>query len=315
MKKQFYLFMLVLTASMPAYAQDPGWPRQLTNNGTVLVIYTPQVQDWPQYQTLNFRMAFELTPFQAKQVVGVVYISATTTVDTYDHMVSIFNMNITDVHFPSMDPTTAASMGQIVRSFMDVTKTVNVSMERIVACTPKKQDAIQTVNVKNDPPGIFVSNSPAILLQLEGQPAITDATKGGIQYVFNANWPVFFDKSSSTYFLFDDAEWQKASQLSGPWTFTSKLPSSLKDLAKNDNWKTLLKGAIPAPGKASASMPKIFYTESPAEIILFQEHLFSVPFRVPVLNTSRTQITMYFIPTLHRCIIISPREGGSVHRV
>jgi hypothetical protein len=70
-----------------------------------------------------------------------------------------------------------------------------------------------------------VSNSPAILLQLEGQPALADASKNGVQYVFNANWPLFFDKGTSKYYLFDDNEWQIASQVNGPWTFTSKLQS------------------------------------------------------------------------------------------
>jgi hypothetical protein len=282
MKKHYAFFVLTLISCFSTFAQDPGWPRQLTNNGSVLVIYTPQVEDWPQYQTLNFRMAFSLTPYQQKQVVGVVYINSTTTVDTYTHMVSIFNMNITDIHFPSLDPTTSASMGQMVRSFLDVSKTVAIAMERIVACTPKKLDPSQAVTVKNDPPTIFVSNTPAILLQLEGQPALTDAKKGGIQYVFNANWPVFFDKSASKYYLFDDQEWQTATQLTGPWTFTSKLPSSLTVLNKDDNWKTLLKGAIPAPAKASSSLPKVFYSESAAEIILFN----GAPVFSPIEGTS-----------------------------
>ena len=269
MKKQFYFFIIILASSFSVFAQDPGWPRQLTNNGSVLVLYTPQVEDWPQYQSIDFRMAFQLTPYQGKQVVGVLYINGTTYVDTYTHMVRIYNINVKDVHFPSLDPTTEASMGQLVRTFIDVTQTFNVSMERIVACTPKKQDPSQAITVKNDPPTIFVSNTPAVLLQCEGQPAITDATKGGIQYVFNANWPLFFDQKASKYYLFDDKEWQTATQISGPWTFTAKLPSSLTSLANDDNWKNLLKGAVPAPDKAS-SLPKIFYSTSPAEIILFQ---------------------------------------------
>ena len=187
---------LLLAGSLSLYAQDPGWPRQMTNNGSVLVLYTPQVEDWPQYETIDFRMAFQLTPYQGKPVVGVLYVNASTFVDTYNHMVKIYNLNITGVHFPGMDDATAVSMGQIVRPFLDPTQTVNVSMERIVACTPKKQDASQAVTVKNDPPLIFVSNSPAILLQLEGQPALADAASNGIKYVFNANWPVFFDQGA-----------------------------------------------------------------------------------------------------------------------
>jgi hypothetical protein len=270
MKKQRFLITILLLASIITLAQDPGWPRQFKNNGSVLVVYPPQVEDWQHYQTIDFRMAFSLMPaYQTKSVVGVVYVNATTDVDTYSHMVAISKMNITSVHFPSLDPGTAASMEQIVRSALNISKTVNVSMERIVACTPKPQST-PSVNVQNIPPVIFVSNTAAIILQLEGQPALTDATPGGIKYVFNANWPVFFDPASSNYYLFDNSEWQTASQLSGPWTFTSALPMSLINLATNNNWATLLKGAIPAQAWQTGSLPIIFYSTTPAEIILFK---------------------------------------------
>jgi hypothetical protein len=270
MKKQFLLQALLIFISANVFAQDPGWPRQFTNNGSVLVVYPPQVENWAEYQTLNFRMAFSLTPVnQSKQLVGVVYVNATTAVDTYNHMVAISNMEITSVHFPSLDPGTSASMEQIVRATLNVSRTVNVSMERIVACTPKPQTA-NTVTVQNTPPTIFVSNTPAIILQLEGQPALTDATPGGIKYVFNANWPVFFDATASAYYLFDNTEWQTANQLSGPWTFTSALPMSLINLSTNKNWSSVLKGAIPAQAWQSQGMPVIFYSTTPAEVILFK---------------------------------------------
>ena len=78
MKKLLFLLISVLALSVLTFAQDPGWPRQLTNNGNVLVLYTPQVEDWPQYQTLNFRMAFQITPYQGKLEVGVLYLTAAT---------------------------------------------------------------------------------------------------------------------------------------------------------------------------------------------------------------------------------------------
>ena len=168
--KKIVLFISGLLIASFTIAQDPGWPRQFTNNGSVLVVYPPQVEDWQNYQNIDFRMAFSLTPaYQTKQVVGVVYVHAATSVDTYNHMVSISKMNISSVHFPSLDPTTAASMEQIVRATLHVSRTVNVSMERIVACTPKPQTT-HAISVQNDPPIIFVSYTPAIILQLEGQP-------------------------------------------------------------------------------------------------------------------------------------------------
>jgi hypothetical protein len=283
MKRQMYLMILALTSSFITFAQDPGWPRQLTNNGSVLVLYSPQVEDWPNYTTLNFRMAFSLTPYQQKEVVGVVYITSVTTVDTYTRMVTISNMAVSDVHFPSLDDATAATMKPKVREILDLTKTVTVSMDRIVAATPKKETPIGVSNLKNDPPTIYVSNNPAILLQLQGEAAVTDASKGGMKYVFNANWPLFQDPKTNLYYLFDGMEWQTARQLQGPWTFTGKLPKTLTGLANDQKWTNVLKGSLPAPVK-SASFPMVFYSTSPAEIILFQ----GVPFMKAVPGTSLT---------------------------
>jgi hypothetical protein len=283
MKKRILLSTCILFVAIFSIAQDPGWPRQLTNSGTVLILYSPQVEDWPDYATLNFRMAFSLTPYQQKEVVGVVYITAATTVDTYTRMVSIFNISVSDVHFPSLDEATAASMGQKVREFFDPTRTVTVSMDRIVAATPKKQTPTGASNIKNDPPTIYVSNNPAILLQLQGEAAVTDASKGGMKYVFNANWPLFQDPKTNLYYLFDGTEWQTSSQLQGPWTFTNKLPKTLTSLAKDENWTKVLKGAVPAPAK-SAGFPMVFYSTSPAEIILFQ----GVPAMKSIPGTSLT---------------------------
>ncbi|HZZ76423.1 MAG TPA: hypothetical protein VFE04_10870, partial [Puia sp.] len=250
MKKQFLFTVLILFIVRFSIAQDPGWPRQLTNNGSVLVLYTPQVEDWPNYTNLNFRMAFSLTPYQQKEVVGVVYITSSTSVDTYTRMVTVFNMSVADVHFPSLDQTTAASMAQKVRAFFDPTRKVTVSMDRIVAATPKKETPQGVADLKNDPPTIYVSNSPAILLQLQGEAAITDANKGGIKYVFNANWPLFQDPKTSQYYLFDGQGWQTSQQLQGPWAYTNKLPKTLTGLTKDTTWARVLKGALPAPGKS-----------------------------------------------------------------
>ena len=268
--KKIMLIITGVLVSCLTFSQDPGWPRQFKNNGSVLVVYPPQVEDWQAYQSIDFRMAFSLTPaYQTKQVVGVVYINATTVSDTYNHMVTLSNMNIKSVHFPGLDDATASSMEQIVRSTLPASKTVTVSMERIVAATPKPQTT-NAITVQNDPPIIFISTTPAIILQLEGQPALTDATPGGIKYVFNANWPVFFDPVTSNYYLFDDTEWQTATQLTGPWSFTAALPMSLISLSTNTNWATLLKSAIPAPTFQTGLLPQVFYATTPAEIILFQ---------------------------------------------
>jgi len=51
---------------------DPGWPREKYSNGTRLIIYQPQVDDWKNFQELTWRMAVSLTPKGGKEAVGVV---------------------------------------------------------------------------------------------------------------------------------------------------------------------------------------------------------------------------------------------------
>ena len=41
---------------------DRGWPREAENNGTKLVYYQPQVDDWKDFKELTARVAFSLTP-------------------------------------------------------------------------------------------------------------------------------------------------------------------------------------------------------------------------------------------------------------
>src|SRR5664279_6025968 len=97
MKKQIWLFIMILCTASVIFAQDPGWPRKFTSNGSVLVVYPPQVENWQDYKNLNFRMAFTLQAAnQAKQVVGVVYVNAATDVDTYNHMVALSLIHISE---------------------------------------------------------------------------------------------------------------------------------------------------------------------------------------------------------------------------
>src|SRR5215471_9587473 len=75
---------------------DPGWPREKYSNGTRLVIYQPQVDDWKNLQDLSWRMAISLTPKTGKTVVGVVEMKGTTSVDNVNKLVNISNLQITN---------------------------------------------------------------------------------------------------------------------------------------------------------------------------------------------------------------------------
>ena len=87
--------------------------------------------------------------------------------------------------------------------------TFNASLDRIVAYMPKPQ-SVKTVDLRNDPPFIFVSYTPAILLGVDGEPVLSDISKTSLKYVVNTMWPLFFDKSKSQYYLLVNNIWLSA---------------------------------------------------------------------------------------------------------
>src|SRR5205807_8162047 len=133
-------------------SSDPGWPREQYQNGARLIIYQPQVDDWKNFQELSWRMAVSLTPKSGKAVVGVVEMKGNTDVDNLAKIVMITNPQVIGTYFPSLDPTTADKMQQLVKSF--VPPTITISLHRLIASLPM-QKAPAGVQLNNDPPKIF----------------------------------------------------------------------------------------------------------------------------------------------------------------
>jgi hypothetical protein len=145
---------------------------------------------------------------------------------------------------------------------------VVISLDRLVASVNKSQ-AAPTVSVRNDPPAIFVSNRPAILVQVDGEPVTAEVKDTKMQFIVNTNWPIFFDKSHSAYYLFTGKQWLTGPGLNGPWLITATLPKDMSKVAKDPQWSGLA-GAISPPATVSAAAPSVFYSSGPAEVILFQ---------------------------------------------
>jgi hypothetical protein len=123
-------------------------------------------------------------------------------------------------------------MDQLVKTFLPPSASVVISLDRLVASV-KKSESVPTVPVRNDPPQIFVSNRPSVLLQLDGQPVLAEVPKTKLKFVVNTNWPLFQDTSQSNYYLFTGQQWLTAANLDGPWSLTSKLPKDFSKTVKD----------------------------------------------------------------------------------
>jgi hypothetical protein len=262
-----FLFFVVMAVAATAAADDPVWPRQITKPGGKLVIYQPQVDDWKDFQQVDGRMAFTITPTGGKAHVGVITVQLQSAVNMDAHTVVLTNPQITSVSFPSLDPATTTQMEQLVRTFLNPAATMTISLDRLVA-SAKKTKTPPVADVKNDPPAIFISMRPAILLLMNGEPVTAPIANSKLQFVVNANWPLFIEQGRSTYYLFDGKGWLTCASLGGTWTPTNQLPKQMSKVPENSNF-TDLKGFIPPPPGSAASFPIVYYSATPAEIIVF----------------------------------------------
>ena len=124
------------------------------------------------------------------------------------------------------------------------------------------------MQLNNDPPKIFVGYRPSILLSVNGEPVLSVVPNTNLKFVVNTQWPLFFDESGSTYYLAVGQQWLTASKLDGQWSPTKKLPPEMSKVPQDKQWSALKK-FIPPPANPKGATPDVFYSDKPAEIILF----------------------------------------------
>jgi hypothetical protein len=270
-----YLFYLLTTlAWFSATAQqsntttaDNGWPRQVTKDGNVLVYYQPQIRSWKDYSEIDADMAFSLTPKNGSQVMGVASFHSNTVVDKDKHLVYLHDLKIVDVRFPSLHDDSVTIMGNLFKKLAP-NGNEPVALERLMADMRQEQQTVAGVQLKNDPPTIFYSTTPAIALIVQGDPVLSPIDKTKLEFVVNTNWDLFYDKSGKSYYLLVNSTWLSAKELKGPWQPTKTLPKDMSKLPSGQNFDEVKK-AVPPPTSSGAA-PNIFFSATPAELILLR---------------------------------------------
>src|ERR1700735_684086 len=248
--------------------ENIGWPREITQNGAHIVYYQPQIDRWTNYRTLDARMAISVTPAGGKPTPGVVSIQARTDANKETRTVVISNIKLVDTRFPSVDTATDAKLDQLVRTFFKPDNTMTISLDRLTAEVEEGKVSGPAGKVDNNPPKIFVSRVPTVLLWVDDKEVRAPIEKTKLEFVVNANWTVLFDTAGKKYYLLNGKQWLTAAKLEGPWTVATQLPKEMSKLPADQNWAEVKK-AIPPQGPAGAP-PAVFFSNVPAEVIEFK---------------------------------------------
>ena len=217
---------------------DQGWPRQKQQDGNTLVYYQPQLDSWKDQKVLKARMAVVLTlQGQKEPIAGAVWLTADTETDLESRTVELEKLEIEKTHFSVLDEALAKKAEEAVKKMLPG-KPVQVSLDRILTGLKRTEEAAaKKIELKNDPPRIFVSFEPARLLIFDGEPVFAPVPGTNLQYAVNTNWTLFTEKATSSYFLLDDGTWLFTNKLGDQWTPAKSLPGDFARLPKDDNFK------------------------------------------------------------------------------
>ena len=277
-------------AGMLSADTDNGWPRTVTSGNQEITIYEPQVDSWERNQ-LQARAAVSVQASALSQpTYGVISFSARTEVDKQNRLVTLQDMRFTRTSFPSEPQHAeeyAARIQPQIQKGMQKVALDRLQASLVMARTEATQ---KSVEVRNAPPHILFSTSPAVLVLIDGEPILREVPGTHLSRIINTRALMLLDPTSGTYYFSIAERWMQARALTGPWTWaeTERVPQSLalaKQAAVQDN--RVDTPNLPLVYELEAIVPTIYVSTVPAELIQTEGQ----PELEPIAGTSLLEVT------------------------
>jgi hypothetical protein len=255
-------------------ATVPGeapWPRTFTAQGYEIVVHQPQIDRW-QDDKIEGRAAVSITKGSTPEpTLGVIWLSARTSVDRKNGLVSLDNLQVTRANFPS-EPDRANEYLEVIKANVPA-RARTIALERLkaaLAVSDVEKQAAQTHPVKNDVPRIIYSSTPALLVLIDGNPVFRPVQNTKLRRAINTRALIALDETSGDYYLRAFKRWMQASAIDGPWTPAPNPPADLATVLKSVGKEVDLLDDPPADIAAAVGkgvLPTIYVSTTPTELL------------------------------------------------
>jgi hypothetical protein len=250
-------------------AVDGTWPRAYdVSDGATVLLYQPQIASWDRQVDL---VAFSAVSYRdrnaEKPALGSIKLQAKTKVSVTERLVRFDALHIAEANFPTLPKESTRDIVARIATAIPNDEPV-IALDRVLANVDKSPIIAKNVEgIKAEPPIIFYSETPAIIVNLDGEPIWSPIKDNDLKFAVNTNWDLFQHLPTNALFLRNDQSWLTAANVQGPWSSAVKLPPSFGKLPADDNWKDV-RANLPGKPLASTAVPKVFTSTAPAELIL-----------------------------------------------
>jgi hypothetical protein len=273
--------LVILLTTGIAVAQkttDNGWPRKFAIGTSSVAVYQPQIEEWTG-NNLSARAALAITENTSKQpLYGVLWFTARAEIDKVNRLVTLSDFKVKKINIP-MAPEKAAAF-EVALQARAARQDEVIALDRLLADMAINHATTNsaTYEVKNDPPHVFFSTQPAILVLIDGNPVLRPVDNTRVARVINTRVLMLRDETAGKFYLRLMDGWLESQSVSGPWAIAGQTSSDLQkalDLATASKQVDLLDGSKTgtrslAEAILKNTVPAIFVSTQPAELLQTQ---------------------------------------------
>jgi hypothetical protein len=281
--------LLVFTFTQSSGAAD--WPQSAPSPAGEVSVYQPQLDSFEQTQ-MTGRAAVSVTPSgSSTPTFGAIWFTATISTDRDTRTVQLISMDVTKSRFPEAEGPQAAQISQAIDQAASGWN-LTLSLDQLLASLAQtQQQQTAAANLNNAPPQIIFSDSPAVLVTIDGPPKLVQVENSPLMRVVNTPFFLVLDPPSQTYYLHGGANlWASAKAVEGPWQTAQNVPISVATLAATQSQSSATDPTQPDSSTAGAQaneFPRIIVATQPTELIVFAGQ----PEYTPIENTNLLDVS------------------------
>ena len=201
--KNVALITLLLLVPAASFANVPevGWPRGIEAEEGEVVIYQPQL-DSLEGDKLTGRAAVSVSPVDSDELIfGVIRFESRMETDRDARTMRIADLDITHVGFTDATDAQKERFGSFVeREILEWDMTL--SLDRVLASLAAVQQEREAAKgLKFDPPVILFSDTPAVLVMIDGEPKYKAIEGSTLERLVNTPFTIVRDPAADRYYL------------------------------------------------------------------------------------------------------------------
>lgn len=317
------LLGVLFLGPQPQQDEPEGWPREIDTLNHTVVLYQPQLESF-EGNDLKARTAFSVTKKEegATPVFGVVWTTARVETDRDTRMVDVLDVTVDNVRLPDITDDQERLLSNLFEHELPKWN-LSISLDRLLtALELVEHERAVAEDLNMEPPAILFSETPAILVTIDGEPQLRDVEGSSLKRLVNTAFTIVTDPASGSYYLFaGDDSWYTARSLDGQWELTQNVPAAVDRLTPPSEEAEEVE-EVAAEEEEPGPPPAIIIAREPTELIVTR----GPPEYAPITNTDLLYVTntesdiVMELATQRHFVILSGRwfasptlEGPWVH--